>query len=156
MGSDLLIVGVMGAAFVILNVIILRSIIITRHEVKQVAGWPSTQGMVMSSTVETFLFDDSGDEDHPAVKYSYQVGGQVFQSDRIAPGSRLRGWGAGRVVKRYPQGAPVVVFYNPQDPAHAVLEKKAPARNWLWWFILLVFDCVICGAAPLVWWALSQ
>jgi hypothetical protein len=37
-----------------------------------------------------------------------------------------------------------MVFYNPQDPSDAVLEKKAPAQ-WLLWLVLVVTDVMLCG-----------
>ena len=152
----LIIMGAIGVLLVILNLIFLAVIIALRRKVSQVSGWPSTQGVVMSSTIETRPGgDDGGHLYYPVIKYSYQVGGQAFQGNRIAPGPELGGMGARRVVARYSQGVPVTVFYNPQNPADAVLEKRAPARNWMW-FILVALDCAICGAAPLVWWALSQ
>lgn len=156
MNSNLLIIIGGMALLVILNLIFLAVILTTRRKVSQVRGWPSTQGVVMSSTVESRSSgDDGGLVDYPVVKYSYQVGAQAFQGHRIAPGPEPRGSGARRVADRYAQGAPVPVFYNPQNPSDAVLEKQAPAQNWMW-FILVIFDCVICVAAPLVWRAVSQ
>jgi hypothetical protein len=156
MRSDLLILLGGMALLAVLNVVFLAVILATLRKVSQVSVWPSTQGVVMGSSVEPRRrAEDEGPVDYPVVKYSYQVGGQAFQGSRIAPGPELSGPGARQVAARYATGASVTVFYNPQNPADAVLEKSAPAKNWLW-FILVVFDCVICGAAPLVWWGLSQ
>lgn len=48
-----------------------------------------------------------------------------------------------------------MVFYNPQNPPDAVLERKAPAQ-WLMWFILILFDCILCGVVPILYFALGQ
>jgi hypothetical protein len=48
-----------------------------------------------------------------------------------------------------------MVFYDPQNPADAVLERKAPAQ-WLMWVLLIVFNCALCGSIPLVWWGFGQ
>jgi hypothetical protein len=65
------------------------------------------------------------------------------------------GTGAGKVIARYPVGAQVMVFYDPQKPSDAVLERKAPAQG-LMWFLLIVFDCALCGAIPLIIWSMNQ
>jgi hypothetical protein len=36
-----------------------------------------------------------------------------------------------------------------------VLERKAPAQ-WLMWLLLVIFDCALCGAIPLIWWSMNQ
>jgi hypothetical protein len=56
------------------------------------------------------------------------------------------GTGAGRVVERYPIGAQVMVFYDPQNPSDAVLERKAPAQ-WILWLVLAIMDLMLCGMA---------
>lgn len=42
-----------------------------------------------------------------------------------------------------------MMFYNPQNPADAVLEKKAPAQLWLW-PVLIVFDIALCVVVPVI------
>ena len=80
---------------------------------------------------------------------------QGYQGSRIAPGPEVGGSGASKVVARYPAGAQVMVFYNPQNPSDAVLERKAPAQ-WLMWFILILFDCILCGVVPVLYFTLGQ
>jgi hypothetical protein len=50
------------------------------------------------------------------------------------------------VVARYPAGAQVMVFYNPQNPSEAVLETKAPAQ-WIMWLVLVIVDVMLCSMA---------
>jgi hypothetical protein len=83
------------------------------------------------------------------------VSGQAYQSSKLAPGPDVGGSGAGKVVARYPAGAQVMVFYNPQNPSDAVLERKAPAQ-WIMWLILIIFDLMLCGVIPIIWWAFQQ
>ena len=105
------------------------------------------------STLESRSSSEGGYVNYPVVRYSYQVGGQTLQGSRIAPGMEVGGSGAGKVISRYPLGAQVMVFYNPQNPSDTVLEKKAPAQFWLW-FILILFDCILCGVVPVVYFAM--
>lgn len=157
MRTDLLItVGLIGFFFLVLNVIFLGIIFFMRRRMAAVSQWPSTLGTVNASYLERrSSSSDSGSTNYPVVQYSYQVGGQAYQGTKLAPGPEVGGTGAGKVVARYPAGAQVMVFYNPQNPSDAVLETKAPAQ-WIMWLILIIFDVALCGAIPIIWWSMSQ
>ncbi|MCC6498783.1 MAG: DUF3592 domain-containing protein [Anaerolineales bacterium] len=141
----LLTVGIIGCVFGILNVIFLAIIFATRRKMAAVQSWSPTMGMVLASYLERRSSSD-GSTNYPVVQYSYQVGGQSYQGAKIAPGMEVGGTGAGKVVNRYPEGAQVMVFYDPNNPSDAVLEKNAPAQ-WLMWLLLVVFDVMLCGMA---------
>jgi hypothetical protein len=111
-------------------------------------------GTVMMSRVEQRSTSD-GYTDYPIVHYSYQVSGQSYQGMKLAPGPEVGGSGAAKVVSKYPVGAQVMVFYNPQNPSEAVLERKAPGL-WIMWLLLGIFDCTLCGVIPLLWWTMSH
>jgi hypothetical protein len=151
----LLTVGIIIFVLLILNVIFLGIIFFMRRRMAAVSQWPSTMGTVSTSYLERRSSSDSGYTNYPVVQYSYQVSGQAYQGMKIAPGPEVGGTGAGKVVGRYPAGAQVMVFYNPQNPADAVLETKAPAQ-WIMWLILIVFDIALCGVIPIIWWSMSQ
>jgi hypothetical protein len=152
----LLIIGIIGFVLLLLNVIFLAIIFFMRRRMATVSQWPSTMGTVISSYLERRRSSsESGSTNYPVVQYSYQVGGQAYQSTKIAPGPEVGGTGAGKVVARYPAGAQVMVFYNLQNPSDAVLETKAPAQ-WIMWLILIIFDCTLCGVIPVIWWSMNQ
>jgi hypothetical protein len=156
MNTELLIVvGAITFFFVVLNAIFLGIIFFMRRRMAAVKQWPSTMGTVIASYLERRSSSESGYTNYPAVQYSYQVSGQPYQGAKIAPGPEVGGTGAGKVVARYPAGAQVMVFYNPQNPSDAVLETKAPAQ-WIMWLILIVFDIALCGAIPILWWSMNQ
>jgi hypothetical protein len=144
--ETLLTVGILGCVFGILNVIFLAVIFATRRKMNAVQSWPSTMGTVLASYLERRSSGNEGSANYPVVQYSYQVGGRSYQGAKIAPGMEVGGTGAGKVVNRYPEGAQVMVFYDPNNPSDAVLEKKAPAQ-WLMWLLLVVFDVMLCGMA---------
>jgi len=155
MRTDLIIaIAAIVLVLFLLNAIFLGVIFFMRRRMATVSQWPSTMGTVMMSRVESRSSSD-GYTDYPVVQYSYQVGGQAYQSYKLAPGPEVGGTGAGKVVARYPAGAQVMVFYNPQNPSEAVLETKAPAQ-WLMWLMLILFDCVLCGVIPFIWWSMNQ
>ena len=151
----LLTVGIIGFVLLILNVVFLGIIFFMRRRMAIVGQWPSTMGTVHASYLERRSSSEGGSTNYPVVQYSYQVGGQPYQGMKIAPGPEVGGTGAGKVVGRYPAGAQVMVFYNPQNPADAVLETKAPAQ-WIMWLLLVIFDCVLCGVIPIIWWSMNQ
>ena len=126
-----------------------------RRRMATISQWPSTMGTVNTSYLERRHSSDSGSTNYPVVEYSYQAGGQAYQGAKIAPGPEVGGTGAGKVVARYPVGAQVMVFYNPQNPSDAVLETKAPAQ-WVMWLILIVLDVALCGVIPIIWWSMSR
>ncbi|HNQ93037.1 MAG TPA: DUF3592 domain-containing protein [Anaerolineales bacterium] len=143
--ESMMTVGILGCVFVILNVVFLAIIFFTQRKMNAVQSWSSAMGTVMASYLERRSSSD-GSTNYPVVQYSYQVGGQAYQGAKIAPGMEVGGTGAGRVVEKYPQGAQVMVFYDPNNPSDAVLEKKARAQ-WLMWLLLVVFDVMLCGMA---------
>jgi len=148
----LLVIGIIVFVLFILNVIFLAIIFFMRKRMATVSKWPSTMGNVMMSTIERRSTSD-GYTDYPVVQYSYQVGGQPYQSTKLAPGPEIGGTGARKVVAKYPASAQVMVFYDPQNPSDAVLERKAPAQ-WLMWLLLVIFDCALCGVIPILWWSM--
>ena len=157
MRTDLLItVGAIGFFFLVLNVIFLGILFFMRRRMAAVSQWPSTMGTVSASYLERrHSSGDSGSTNYPVVQYSYQVSGQPYQGTKLAPGPEVGGTGAGKIVARYPAGAQVMVFYNPQNPSDAVLETKAPAQ-WILWLILIIFDVVLCGVIPIILWSMNQ
>ena len=148
--ESLMIFGVLGFVFIIVNVVFLGIIYFTQRKMNTVAKWPYSMGTVKISTTE---YRDSGDSGayYPVVHYSYQVGGQPYEGYRIAPGGEVGGIGAGKVTARYPVGAHVQVCYNPQNPSEAFLEKKAHAQIVMW-IVLIIVDLSLCVFAPVMLW----
>ena len=92
-------------------------------------AWPQTMGTVLSATVQVAQRGNTRQE-APLVLYAYQVDGQVFQGHRVRASNetgRVRlvdaDSSASNTVARYPSGAPVVVYYDPTNPANSALER---------------------------------
>lgn len=86
-------------------------------------------GTVLSATVQVAQRGTTRQE-APLVLYAYQVDGQVFQGRRVRMSddphrARLADAhrSASNTVARYPSGAPVVVYYDPMNPANSALER---------------------------------
>lgn len=88
-------------------------------------GWPSEPGTVISSE----LITSGGRKSrwyHAQVTYTFVVNGQSYTGDKVVFGDPRSSSMAKqqRAVDRYTPGAHVEVFYNPQQPQEAVLERK--------------------------------
>jgi Protein of unknown function (DUF3592) len=143
----LLVVVIIGCTVLLLNAIFIGIIISTQRKMNAVRSWPAVMGTVMASYLERRRSsNDSGSTNYPVVQYSYQVSGQMYQGSKISPGMVVGGTGAGKVVDRYPAGAQVMVFYDPQNPSDAVLEMKAQSQ-WVMWLVLVISDLMLCGMA---------
>ncbi|MDO8389679.1 MAG: DUF3592 domain-containing protein [Actinomycetota bacterium] len=83
------------------------------------ADWPHTSGTVLSATVQVSQ-KGAVRQATPLVLYAYQVGGEVFQGNRVCVRGAADASGA---LARYPAGACVTVYYDPANPANSALER---------------------------------
>ncbi len=98
--------------------------------------WPTVKGTVLTSKVEEQLSrhrDESDDADAPeqvsrtfkaTVTYRYVVAEKTLEGARVAPDELETSdrSAADDLVRTFPPGAPVDVFYDPADPAQSVLK----------------------------------
>jgi hypothetical protein len=98
----------------------------------------------------------------PRIAYEYRVGGQIYRSNRVWAGEAVFGTSdeAHRVVERYRPRQAVTVYYDPDDPATAVLE---PGGNWTRWLHMVVIGTMLTamgfamvGIAAWGWWTLGK
>jgi hypothetical protein len=107
-----------------------------RRYAKQAAGWPSVQGRVISSEVESFQERDDDGRYHtsyrPVVEYAYEVHGLMLHGNQIKLITQVSGSEglAARTVAKYPKDSAVAVHYDPADPTVAVLENSGGGA-WL-------------------------
>ena len=80
----------------------------------------------------------------PRFTYQYEVGGQIYRSKRIAFYRSCTGSCAQELVAHHPPGSQLQVYYDPAQPAEAVMDKSFRA---LW---LLPFFAVVCSALAIV------
>ena len=101
-------------------------LLVIRHREQKKAelskSWPIATGTITNSYLG--VMDDSGTPYFPVVEYSYAVGNQVFQGNRIYFGPVIYQKFAQPVeelLAHYEIGSEVSVYYNPQKPKEAVL-----------------------------------
>lgn len=146
MSTEKIIVALtIGGSLFIFDVIFLGIILFVRRKVAQAANWPFTMGTVTLSTIEMRSSSEGGSTAYPVVHYSYQAVGQSYQGRKVMPGPNVGGSGAHKVVARYPTGAQVMVYYNPEKPSEALLERNMPGFIKWFWMILIILDLFLCG-----------
>lgn len=133
-----LIVALVTIPFILVLGLLLVSNLRSARKGSVSAQWPIAPGRIVSSQVTSHRSLDS-DGTHttiysPEVVYQYVVGAQQLTSDNVSfSGVAGTSWssGAEATVARYVPGTTVQVFYNPVNPAEAVLEHTAGGVNTL-------------------------
>jgi hypothetical protein len=129
----------------------------SRQKAEASQSWPNTVGQITRSQVkQSTSTDDDGRTSYsyyPSVEYTYQVAGQNYTSKRTVFGA-LRGYGnpakAEADLQRYPLGAQVAVYYDPEKPGEAVLERKAGALSGMMIIGIICLVLSLCIACPLL------
>jgi hypothetical protein len=123
-----------GVGFFTLGGVLLLALLWSaRRQAAEASGWPVTGGHVVASTVEHYRSRVGGARSgtlatfyEPVIEYAYRVDGRDYHSTQIGFGGKLAGSEELARAKsaRYPQGADVVVHYDPKSPSNAVLDVK--------------------------------
>ena len=138
----LLYVGPPAALLVFVAVLMAR--------VRRAATWVEGRARITSSKVvaehHRFGGDTTKVRNLPAVEYEFDPGAGPIHGDRITLGSQPSD-NVDEVVKRYPVGGSVPVFYDPRNPQDCVLERNPPASAGCIWsgtiFAGLVYEAVV-------------
>lgn len=90
-------------------------------------NWASATGTIMMSSVQSSRSGTGGYSTHPVVVYQYEVNGKTYQSQTIRVGDKFLKVNlssrAQSTVDKYPIGAKVTVYYDPNNPAECALER---------------------------------
>jgi hypothetical protein len=125
-----------GGFFLIITLAAGIALLVYSANSKKKAGasqqWPNTSGTIFVSEVrQSASTDEDGHTSYsyyPHVEYSYTISGQTYTAKQIAFGG-VKGFNnsnkAQTILSKYPVNAHVLVFYNPQKPVEAVLERVA-------------------------------
>ena len=105
--------------------------------------WPTAEGKIIDSRVRETLDDGSTLYD-AYILYEYSVNGVRLRSDvwRLGVGRSSFAGLAKRPVAKYPIGAPVTVYCNPDKPTDAMLETG----NASWAFLVFGLAFFLGGA----------
>ena len=89
-------------------------------------SWPAVSGEVLSSGVRR-----SGRTRRASVRYAYKVGDTELVGDRIRLLEPVSFEWASTIASRYPTGAAVTVYYDPEQPHESVLEPGRRAGAFI-------------------------
>ncbi len=117
-----------GIIFLIVGIVFVSVGYYLQKEAKKVEKWPSVKGVVVESKVVSHLDSESNQTMYaPAITYRFKVGNKEFTSSSYGfmNVSYSDSSKAEKIVKAYPAGKEVTVYYNPENPYKAVLNKKS-------------------------------
>ncbi len=125
---------VFAGLFGLIGIVLLISARNEQQKAKATEQWPTVAGSVLSAHIDQQR-RVSRNQGHththisykPVVEYTYEVNGQAYQGNRVAPGSGMSYdyATAQGMLSRYQPGQQATVHYDPVDPSQAVLETKA-------------------------------
>jgi hypothetical protein len=123
----------MGAGFFAAGLIGFLVLQVATARMNATAEWPSARGRIIGSeeTTGVVKIGRSWRAQRMAdVRYAYVVNGQRYEGDgfRVLPMFHLGDETPQEIVARYPVGMTVAVYYDPKDPADALL-KPEPAEG---------------------------
>ena len=128
-----LVAALSGAALIALSLLL-------RARSSQCRHWPSVEGTVLESRVDDAHLEFM----KPVLRYRYAVDGRSYVGFRVA----FSGYGISRramaeLIRPYALGQQVRVFYDPGNPASAVLDNRGRS-DWVYW---LLFGLGFCALA---------
>ena len=103
-------------------------------------NWPVAKGTIVRAWVSSGSFRGNK-EYYPEVNYVYEVGNARFYSDRIELGndnSCNNQKEAETMLREYPVGASVIVYYDPYNPEKAVLKRGRTPNYGVVVFMLMM------------------
>jgi len=114
---------------------------------EQAKSWPAVTGTITHSEIERYT-DSDGTTYSADLEYVYEVDGREYAATRYRFGgftsSSDRSYASG-IVRAHPVGAEVDVFYNPDDPADAVLSRGVGGSDYFIALFLTPFNIVMLG-----------
>jgi len=124
--------GLFILVFAAAGVFLIYQSVRSRQKADASRSWPATSGQVTDAQVAHHTNTDSdGDtSEHytPKVSYTYQALGQEYQGNKIGFGFQQSFGSSAKAqaaLARFPVGGQVTVYYDPNNPSEAVLERKA-------------------------------
>lgn len=140
-------------------------LMVAQRRIAQTSQWPSVTGKIVTSEVVTGTVKNGRTlivSPHAKADYSYAVNGKSYRGENRRVVSMLHFDSEGtpeQVVAKYPVGRSVTVYYDPNNPADALLtpvpEQSAKTLiSSLWMIAPLVggVGLLIAGIAGLILW----
>jgi hypothetical protein len=118
-----------------MGVYVLVTALISRSRAGASQTWSGVQGTIVEAVVrkhERIEVGEASSTTYSAhIRYSYTINSQEYFGERVHFGAEKTAKAdAEETVRHYSQGASVMVYYDPDKPQDAVLEKRS-GSGWL-------------------------
>ncbi|MBM3144676.1 MAG: DUF3592 domain-containing protein [Chloroflexi bacterium] len=146
--------GIFAAALFIGGIVAIIASLRSKNKAEESGGWPAVVGVITNAIIKKNVSSDSDGYTRttyaPQIEYQYSVASQEFIGNRITFGM-TKTYGskkkAEEAMASYPINARVNVFYDPQNPSDAVLDRKAGGfmAGIIGGVVLILISvCVVC------------
>jgi hypothetical protein len=142
-------------AFAGLGAFLIYKSVRNRKKADASQSWPATSGQITAAHVShhtsTDSDGDSSDYYTPKVSYTYQALGQEYQGDKIGFGFQVSYGSPGKaqaILASFPVGGQVAVYYDPNNPAESVLERKAGGSTLTLVLGIIFIAVSLCVGCP--------
>lgn len=142
--------GMVAIPFVIVALVFVYLALRASRKASISRSWPATTGKILAAGIEprTGRSGSSGYSTsyYPVVQYEYTVNGQRFLGNRITFGGDVGyGWTgmAQRQIASYVPDSSVAVFYDPNEPGNAVLERTAGTSGKIYWLVAILIFVIL-------------
>lgn len=124
-----------GLVFLGIGVLLLTFWFWLRRRIQRTMNWEQTSGSVIESRLErSGVGEDIQVNAH--LVYSYTVNGTPLRASSVNVFGFRTAFG---IVRKYPVGTAVNVYFDPASPGSAVLERGGRAQIWVLIFALAYF-----------------
>jgi hypothetical protein len=127
MGDNLFWIGVIGILCVSYALKLGWDTVKAWKQYRKSKDWIPITGLVTATYLDETQTDD-GVTYQPVIKYTYQVMGENYEGSLISFGYKAASYvnmkKAEKAAARRPLGSQPTVYYDPNDPSQAVLERK--------------------------------
>ncbi|MBT3337168.1 MAG: DUF3592 domain-containing protein [Anaerolineae bacterium] len=152
-----MIVSILAGGFILVVFGIIGAVMIYKYfqekkDAEESLGWSSTVGRITKSLMRRETsYESSNTLYYPEVEYTYEFLGTEYTGDRITFGGSTGNSNRNKseeTLAKYPVGENITVYYDPNNPEDAALERKIGLGGKVFLivgilFVFLAF-CVFC------------
>jgi len=127
MDGNLYCLGSVGVIFILVSLLAATTAVKDWRRYRESENWVSASAQIVSGNISarrgskstSYVLD---------IKYAYKVLGQSYENNQFSFGSEGTGYDTRKkaegMLAKYPIGNQVTIFYDPNNPQQAVLERK--------------------------------